>query len=127
MHKAILVIAALLPGVAAATPICQKYSDQIDTNERLLAQNHADGIGDDSAARESNRLTRENNLLLKNSMTLQLMLQAKCTMPAEADYSVRYAANAANCSIAMLTAQNAAGKFELPAACDSSKWSDQRK
>lgn len=99
--------------------ICNNLTKDWVWSEKTLAQLSIDGVGDNSAPRETNRQLRILNRTLQKQMTLQLMLANHCSsLPDQADISGDYMVNALECETALLRRSN----DDLPGECDKSKW-----
>jgi hypothetical protein len=123
-----LAAALLLTGWAftalAAVPdtaepgICTKLSDAIDGNLRLLSSSQAENVGDDSAPRNTMRLTEENVLLSEIQGNIALMSAHRCAPYAHTIDRDAYLSDAIKCNIARLSSNTE----DVKAACNGSNW-----
>lgn len=126
--KQLFISAAMLclvycPNLSAAdNSTCRNYSNEIDLNTREIAKARNVSFEGRVAAEFTNRLLREGNSIMRNSMTIQLMIQSKCQLPKIADYSVLYKTDAVKCDLALIKSTSP----NPPDECDSYKWTDQR-
>lgn len=80
MRRALAVVSLLLSGVVAAETcetLAIKYADQ----DKQISLIHKSGVGDNSAARETNRQIETSNALVRKQMLLTYMQVAKCPLP----------------------------------------------
>lgn len=75
----------------------------------------AEGVGDNSAPRETNRQIETSNSLAQGSMIITLMQARHCTPPDHAPSIKRYFSPALTCSTDRL-------KAEDPASCKMDNW-----
>lgn len=115
--------ACLIASSAPAAPIakaessaCTKLASDYDIASKQLAMNHAEGVGDNSAPRATMREARNNNILEKARITVELMRGNSCKMPTEAPDMGRYLSPALKCSTDMI------GASTTPASCDMTTW-----
>jgi hypothetical protein len=95
--------AAPAAAAAPATPgVCSKLAADYDQIDKALALTYAEGVGDNSAPRETNRQIESANYLARGSMTLTLMQAHHCAMPDHASSDSRYISAALNCATDML-------------------------
>jgi hypothetical protein len=87
--------------------------------EQDLAEDHAEGITDNSAPRATLRAQRETNILLRAQMLIGMMKDAKCSLPKSPPSYVTYALPALTCRTDMMKSYSSK---ELPASCDRKKW-----
>jgi hypothetical protein len=121
---AALVGAALAPSqtlaapAAPATPsgICPSLAREYDGIEKSLASTYAEGIGDDSAPRETNRQVENSNDLMRASMVLTLMQAHHCSLPDHSPSAIRYLSPALSCATDRLKG------VSQPPSCDQSTW-----
>gem|GEM_PF-5080138 len=78
----------------------QKDWKQIEIS---LANNMADGIGDNSAPRASLRAQEDANSLSRAALTLELMKANQCQLPKRAPSAITYLTLALNCATARRT------------------------
>jgi hypothetical protein len=124
---AALLSAALLPGkviaapAGAATPavtnVCSKLGGDYDQVEKSLALTYAEGVGDNSAPRDTSRKIEESNDLARASMMLTLMQAHHCSLPDHAPSHARYMSNALTCATDMLRSGG-----EVPPSCKTETW-----
>lgn len=102
---AILCAAIASPSVAIAAPVpaapsgvCSKLSADYDQAEKALAMTFAEGIGDDSAVRETNRQVESSNYITSAAIAVNLMEEHHCaSLPDHAPSIARYMSNALSC------------------------------
>lgn len=109
---AALLCAALVPEAAIAAPattpapvvngICSKLAADYDQVDKSLALTFAEGVGDNSAPRDTSRKIEESNELSRASMMLTLMEAHHCPLPDHAPSETRYMSNALTCSTDIL-------------------------
>lgn len=88
----------LTDSVLADQSRCAKLLDDFDMADREIARVLVESDSDNSAPRESNRQMRVLHAATNKSITLQLMLAAKCgQLPAAADSSPEYRSAATLC------------------------------
>ena len=78
-------IAAAKPAVrkaAASSGTCTRLYSDMEHLKKSLAMNFADGIGDNSAPRATMREAQEQSLLGRVRLTMDLMRDNHCRMPA---------------------------------------------
>ena len=90
-------IAATVP-TPPSSSVCPKLATDYDQIEKSLAVTEAEGIGDNSAPRETNRQVEDSNLLTRASMMLTLMEAHHCTLPDHAPSAARYLSSALTCA-----------------------------
>lgn len=93
-----LVLAAPAPAPSVANGACTKLAADYDQVEKALAMTEAEGVGDNSAPRETNRQVEDSNYLARASMTLTLMEANHCALPDHAPSSIRYLSSALTCA-----------------------------
>jgi hypothetical protein len=86
----------------ASGAVCGKLSADYDQVEKALALTYAEGVGDNSAPRDTSRKIEESNDLARASMMLTLMQAHHCQMPDHAPSDMRYMSNALTCATDML-------------------------
>ena len=109
---------------SAPTPssgACVQLNGDLDHLSKSLAMNFAEGVGDNSAPRATMREAQYNNLLTRARMTMDLMRDNHCRMPASVPTGEQYTGAALTCHTDMLEAQ-LARKTTLPDSCDQSRW-----
>jgi hypothetical protein len=87
---------------AASGGVCSKLSVDYDQVEKSLALTYAEGVGDNSAPRDTSRKIEESNDLSRAFMMLTLMQAHHCEMPDHAPSEMRYMSNALTCATDML-------------------------
>lgn len=100
---------------------CTKLNRDLDELSKSLAMNYAEGIGDSSAVRATMRETEYSNLLTRVKLTMELMRDNHCKLPASVPSGVEYASSAISCQADKLSTG-----APSPAACDRSKWVPHR-
>jgi hypothetical protein len=85
--------------------------------EITLAQNSAEGIGDNSAPRATMRAMDDNNALIRAQITLELMRAAGCTLPARPPLTGTFLMDALDCQTELLRGGHAG-----QGACDTASW-----
>jgi hypothetical protein len=104
-----LVIASVAsaPSISIAAPAtasnsslgaCASLAMDYDQVEKSLALTYAEGVGDDSAPRETNRQMKYANDLSRASMMLTLMEARHCALPDHAPSYLRYLSPALSCA-----------------------------
>ena len=122
---ATLVCTALTPSVSISAPVpatsgpaspgvCSKLAGDYDQAEKSLSMTYAEGVGDDSAPRETYRQIENSNDLARASMMLTLMQAHHCALPDHAPSEATYLSNALTCTTDRLkgTSDPASCKFE---------------
>lgn len=102
---------------AAAPSRCAALQSDWRSVEITLAQNSAEGIGDNSAPRATLRAMEDNNALIRAQMTLELMRAAGCTLPARAPVAGTFLLDAMECQTALLRGGRAG-----EGACETATW-----
>ena len=102
---------------AAAPSRCTALQSDWRSVEITLAQNSAEGIGDNSAPRATLRAMEDNNALLRAQMTLELMRAAGCTLPARAPTVGTFMLDALECQTERLRGVRAG-----EGVCDTASW-----
>lgn len=93
--------AAAIAAPTTASPssgACSGLASAYDGVEKSLALTYAEGVGDNSAARETNRQMENANDLAKASMILTLMQAHHCAMPNHAPSMATYISSALTCA-----------------------------
>ena len=103
----------------AAVAPCTTLAAQWTGLEQDLADDHAEGITDNSAPRATLRAQRETNILLRAQMLIGMMKDAKCPLPKAPPSYVTYLLPAITCRTDMMKSYTAK---ELPVSCDRKKW-----
>lgn len=124
MYRFLIACAAFpLLANAAIAADCSLFSQRIEAELKDIAYIKAEGGGDDSAPRETNRLL---NIMLDMqviSVNISLMQQNKCAAPSEPiAIDLRYYLSANNCVIAEMKRTNIQ---DQPPECDRTKWVPQ--
>ena len=109
------------PPPAAAAPTkplgtCEGLARDWKAVEYELADNHAEGVTDDSAPRATMRAVRDQNALLKAQIAVSLMRHHKCALPKRAPSSLTYMLDAIKCRTKKLE-----GNYKAT-ECDYSTW-----
>lgn len=90
---------ALAAAAAAATSgVCSKLSAEYDQTEKGMAMTDAEGVGDDSAVRETNRQIESSNFISRAGIMVTLMEAHHCALPDHAPSPVRYLSAALSCA-----------------------------
>lgn len=105
---------------SASSGVCASLGTEYDGIEKSLASTYAEGVGDDSAPRETNRRVEASNDLMRASMVLTLMQAHHCSLPDHSPSVARYLAPALTCATDRLK-----GTAEPP-SCDESTWKSSR-
>jgi hypothetical protein len=103
-------------GLAAAQQTCANYESAIDTGLKFIALEKAEGIGDNSAPRETNRQLKIANELAVIQANLALLIASKCPPPARSLNTSAYFLPAMKCSTARMKGE------QKPAACELKDW-----
>jgi hypothetical protein len=83
---------------AASSGTCASLARDYDQVDKSLALTYAEGIGDNSAPRETNRRIENSNDLARASIIVTLMQTHHCAMPDHAPNVIRYLSEALTCS-----------------------------
>jgi hypothetical protein len=107
-------VATAAPAPSATAGTCSSLATDYDGIEKSLASNYAEGIGDNSAPRETYRQIKNSNDLARASMVLTLMQAHHCSLPDHAPSMVRYLSAALSCATDRLksTSESASCKME---------------
>lgn len=111
---------AARPAAAAAAPAtgrCAALQADWRSVEITLAQDEAEGIGDNSAPRATLRAMEDNNALIRAQMTLELMRAGGCALPARAPQIGTFLLDALDCQTEMLRGGRAG-----QGACETASW-----
>lgn len=109
------------PAIAEAAPAaaapgkCSKLAAEYDQIEKSLAMIYADGVGDNSAPRETNRQMRAANDMARASIVVTLLQANRCSLPDHAPSMARYFSPALTCSTDQL-------KTPQPESCKMENW-----
>lgn len=110
---------------AGSAPIdatrCTQLARDLDELSKSLAMNAAQGIGERNIQRATRREAQYSNLLTRVRMTMDLMRDSRCEMPASIPTGEEYMSNALACRTGMLEAE-IARSTSLPDSCDRSRW-----
>ncbi|HYJ31325.1 MAG TPA: hypothetical protein VEW25_13420 [Allosphingosinicella sp.] len=87
-----------------------------------LADRFASSVGDNSAPRATLREMENANDLTIATMTLQLMRDNRCTMPARAPVAAAYMSAALSCATARLRSPARAAGEAGPPDCNRDTW-----
>lgn len=104
------------PTAGGAT--CAVLQADLTRFEQNLAENYAESVGDNSAPRATLRAIEDQNELIQAQITIDLMRDHRCPMPARAPSMAAYLLPAIECATARLRAP---GQREVP-ACDRTTW-----
>lgn len=97
---------------------CKALLDQYIVQTKRLASEKADGVGDNSAPRETMRQLKILNLNMMRQMNLDMMIAGKCLLPDKPASDFNYSINALQCATKIVQ-----GNYNAP-ECDYSAWSD---
>jgi hypothetical protein len=100
---------------------CESFANAFDNGAKELAYIEAGGVGDNSAARESNRLLERVIATNVMQMNLNLMQLNKCAAPKQPVYAGDYGLDAMKCSNAVMRGR-LSGDKSSPPECDRGKW-----
>lgn len=121
---AILCAATVPPSVAFAAPApaatsgaCSKLSADFDQAEKALAMTFAEGVGDDSAVRETSRQIESSNFISSAGIAVNLMEAHHCVLPDHAPSTARYLSAALTC----VTDRLKNGSSDTP-SCKMDSW-----
>ena len=106
---------------ANAQANCDAFNEAIDSSIKEISFLSAEGIGDNSAPRESNRKTNQLFHMSMINANLVLMQAGKCPLPKTPIHQHAYKISAQKCMLAILKAN---GTNPLP-DCDRSAWVKQ--
>jgi hypothetical protein len=95
-------LAAPASAPAAPTGTCASLARDYDQIEKGMALTWAEGVGDNSAPRDTSRKIEQSNFLARASMMLTLMQAHHCQLPDHAPSDARYMSNALTCSTDLL-------------------------
>jgi hypothetical protein len=110
------VVLAAPAASAASGSTCSGLTKSYDQVEKSLAMTYAEGIGDNSAVRETNRQTENSNELAEASIVISLMQAHHCTLPDHAPTMGTYISNALTCATDRLK-----GTADAP-SCKMESW-----
>lgn len=99
------------------TAVCVGLNRDLQHLSRSLAMNFAEGIGDDSAARATMREAQYNTLLSRVRLTMDLMRDNRCKLPAAVPTGREYVSSAIACRTDTIGGSSASSE-----RCDQSKW-----
>lgn len=105
----------------AASGACTRLYTDMEHLKKSLAMNFADGIGDRSAARATLRENQYQSLLTRVRLTMDLMRDNRCRLPASVPTGEEYVGSALTCASDRISA----GGTDTPPSCDQSKWTPQ--
>lgn len=100
---------------------CTQLTHDLDELSKSLAMNFAEGIGERSAPRATMREAQYSNLLNRVRMTMDLMRDSRCRMPASVPTGQEYVDSALTCHTDMLRAEMDRATT-LPESCNRSRW-----
>lgn len=112
---------------APAKSLCSQLDDVVEGSFKVIAQEDAESVADNSAPRATLSAIKINNLLLVAAMNLQIMRDNGCT-PKKGPYSQsRYVLPAMRCHTDMLKLRLGQEVVKmpgssLPASCDFQTW-----
>jgi hypothetical protein len=110
-------VALAAPAASAASgSTCSGLAKSYDQVEKSLAMTYAEGVGDNSAVRETNRQTENSNDLAKASIVISLMQAHHCTLPDHAPTMGTYISDALTCATDRLK-----GTADAP-SCKMENW-----
>lgn len=102
---AVLFMLSMPPALAVAAPVstmpggvCDKLAGEYDQAEKALAMTFAEGVGDDSAVRETSRQIESSNFISMAGIAVSLMEAHHCSMPDHAPSTARYLSPALTCA-----------------------------
>ena len=101
--------------------LCEVYGNLYDGANQKLAAIDAEGTGDDSAPRETNRQTRMLNQRIFQLILIFQMQAHDCDIPKLPSSGTGYTINAMQCRTELMRGNS--GRPE----CDRTKWIDTRK
>jgi hypothetical protein len=118
--------AALVPSPSISAPatasttsgssaVCSQLAGDYDQVEKALAMTFAEGVGDNSAPRETYRQIESSNSLAQANMIITLMEARHCALPDHAPSIKRYFSPALTCSTDRL-------KTSQPESCKMENW-----
>lgn len=113
----VIILSAFSSQSYAAQPLCNEFEAALDDYLKLTAKTYVEGIGDNSAPRETTRLLQVNNYLQLANMNLTLLNQNKCAVRSTPISHFKYLSEAMACNLAMLERSD-----EKDLACDMSRW-----
>jgi len=108
-------MAAPAAAPSLASGICASLARDYDQIDKALAMTEAEGIGDNSAPRATNRELESSNFLTRASIMVTLMEAHHCALPDHAPSITRYFSPALTCSTDRL-------KTEQPESCKMENW-----
>lgn len=100
--------------------LCEVYGNLYDGANKELAAIEVEGIGDDSAHRETNRQTRMLNQRIFQFILIFQMQAHECDIPKLPSGGMGYMVDAVECQTELIRGNS--GRPE----CDQSKWTDTR-
>ena len=115
-------IAASVFSVSAqAQSTCQDFENAINGETKGIALIMAEGLGDNSAPRQTNRNTEINGKFQLININLQLQIQNKCPVRKTPINPMLYIAEALDCNLARLKDE------KNSPACDMMNWNGLKK
>lgn len=108
---------------AQITQACAGLQRDLNNLSKSMAMNFAEGIGDNSAQRETMRETQYQSLLSRVRMTMDLMRDSRCKFPTSVPTGKEYASAAIACRGEILST----GRSATEGPCDQSKWPKEAK
>jgi hypothetical protein len=115
----ILIIAAAVQAASPTASTCTLLSRNWQGVEQDLAENHAEGMADNSAPRATLRAQKETNSLMRSQIILGMMRESKCPLPKLPPSYATYLLSALTCRTDMM--KNYQAK-ELPLSCKREIW-----
>lgn len=106
-------------GTSSPVAPCIVLTNQWRGIEQDMAEDHAEGVADNSAPRATLRAQRETNHLLRAQMILGMMKDSKCALPKSPPSYITYMLPALTCRTDMMKSYSSK---ELPASCKRENW-----
>jgi len=108
-------------GAPAEPAPCAGLHGDLDTLSKSLALNFAEGMLNNTTAQKAVTEAKYNTLLERVRMTMDLMRDHRCRMPAAIPTGEQYVGSAIKCRSEMLEAEIARSST-LPPICNSANW-----
>jgi len=109
------------PSSSAESAVCKSLHIDYEEASKRMSQNRADGLGDNSAVRATQRETENNGILAEARLTLDLLKGNDCRLPTSAPSSDRYYFTALKCHNDILEVK-LSGTYSFPASCKRADW-----
>lgn len=101
--------------------VCEKLHADYEDASKRMALNHAEGIGDNSALRATQREAQKASILAEARLMLDLLKGNGCHLPTSAPSLYRYYLSALTCHNDILAAK-LSGTYIFPESCRRRSW-----